>query len=34
VLVHGDADTLRERGKTLQDMFISLTLKEGETYEN
>jgi ABC-2 type transport system ATP-binding protein len=34
VLVHDDADTLRERGKTLQDLFISLTLKEGESYDN
>ncbi|MDR1015177.1 MAG: ABC transporter ATP-binding protein [Coriobacteriales bacterium] len=34
VLVHDDADTLRERGKTLQDLFIALTLKEGESYGN
>jgi ABC-2 type transport system ATP-binding protein len=34
VLVHDDADTLRERGKTLQDLFIGLTLKEGENYDN
>ncbi|MDR1185222.1 MAG: ABC transporter ATP-binding protein [Coriobacteriales bacterium] len=34
VLIHDDADTLRERGKTLQDLFISLTLKEGENYDN
>jgi ABC-2 type transport system ATP-binding protein len=33
VLLHDNADTLRERGKTLQDLFISLTLKEGETYD-
>ncbi|MDR0346778.1 MAG: hypothetical protein LBH56_00155, partial [Coriobacteriales bacterium] len=34
VLAHDDADTLRTQGKTLQDLFVSLTLKEGETYEN
>lgn len=34
VLAHDDADALRARGKTLQDTFIDLTLKEGETYAN
>jgi ABC-2 type transport system ATP-binding protein len=34
VLAHDDADALRARGKTLQDIFISLTLKEGEVYAN
>ncbi|GHT79542.1 ABC transporter [Actinomycetota bacterium] len=33
VLLQGDADTLRESGKNLQDLFISLTLKDGETYD-
>jgi ABC-2 type transport system ATP-binding protein len=34
VLLHSDADDLRTQGKTLQDTFISLTLKEGESYDN
>jgi ABC-2 type transport system ATP-binding protein len=34
VLIHDDADTLRERGRTLQELFIDLTLKEGENYDN
>jgi ABC-2 type transport system ATP-binding protein len=34
MLIHDDADTLREQGKTLQDLFIGLTLKEGENYGN
>ncbi|MDR1083124.1 MAG: ABC transporter ATP-binding protein [Coriobacteriales bacterium] len=34
ILIHDDADTLREQGKTLQDLFINLTLKEGESYDN
>ncbi|MDR1185008.1 MAG: ABC transporter ATP-binding protein [Coriobacteriales bacterium] len=34
VLIHDDADILREQGTTLQDLFIKLTLKEGESYGN
>jgi ABC-2 type transport system ATP-binding protein len=33
VLLHDDADALRAQGKTLQDTFITLTLKEGESYD-
>jgi ABC-2 type transport system ATP-binding protein len=33
VLLHDEADKLRESGKTLQDLFISMTLKDGETYD-
>ncbi|MDR2197660.1 MAG: ABC transporter ATP-binding protein, partial [Coriobacteriales bacterium] len=34
ILAHDDADALRAHGKTLQDTFIGLTLKEGEVYDN
>jgi ABC-2 type transport system ATP-binding protein len=33
VLLHDDCDVLRAKGMALQDLFISLTLKEGESYE-
>jgi ABC-2 type transport system ATP-binding protein len=31
VLLHDDADALRERGATLEDLFVEATLKESET---
>ena len=33
VLEHSDCDQMRASGKSLQDYFISMTLKEGEIYE-
>ncbi|MDR1422811.1 MAG: ABC transporter ATP-binding protein [Coriobacteriales bacterium] len=33
VLLHDEADTLRKEGQSLADLFISLTLKEGESYD-